>query len=335
MRRFMPDPDPNAADNAAPGPWLSIVGIGEDGLTGLSPLARRLIEKAEVVFGGARHLTLAAEAIRGEARPWPTPFSIEEVLANRGRDVCVLASGDPYLYGVGPLFSAALPVGEILSLPAPSAFSLAASRLGWPLADTVQVSLHGRDIELIRPHLQPGTPLLVLTSDGEAPAAIARLVTEAGFGPSQVAVLEALGGPRERIRSTSAAAFDLDDILQLNTLAILVAPGDDARVLPVTPGLPDDFFAHDGQITKRAVRAMTLSALAPRRGELLWDVGAGSGSIGIEWMLADRSLRAVAIEADLERAERAAGRPLPGRQRASRSRARSRSIERRVVSSSC
>ncbi len=302
----MPEPDPNAADNAAPGRWLSIVGIGEDGLDGLTPAARRLVEGAEIVFGGQRHLALAAPAIRGEARPWPSPFDISAVLDHRGRRVCVLASGDPFHYGVGSLLAEAIPADEIVAIPAPSAFSLAAARLGWPLAETAMVSLHGRAIDRIVPHLQPGASILALTSDGEAPATIAAFLTEAGFGPSRIVVLEALGGPRERIRSTTAAGFDLDEIDPLNVLAITVAAGPGARVMPLVPGVADDTFEHDGQITKRPVRALTLSALAPRRGELLWDIGAGSGSIAIEWMLADRSLRAVAVEADETRAERVA-----------------------------
>ena len=302
----MADPDPNAADNAAPGRWLAIVGIGEDGLEGLNPTAIRLIEAAEVVFGGRRHLALAASAIRGEAHPWPIPFDIDDVLVLRGQPVVVLASGDPFHYGVGPLLSQAIPSDEMVVIPAPSSFSLAAARLGWPLAETVQISLHGRPIDLIRPHLQPGAAILALTSDGEAPAAIAALLSEAGFGPSRIAVLEALGGPDEQIRSASAEAFDLTDIDPLNTLAILVVPGPGARIVPLVPGLPDAMYAHDGQITKQPIRAMTLAALSPRRGERLWDIGAGSGSIAIEWMLADRSLRAIAIEADAERAERIA-----------------------------
>jgi len=285
---------------------LAILGIGEDGLEGLAPAARRILEGAEVVFGGRRHLALAAPAVTGRAIPWPSPFDIGDVLAHRGRAVCVLASGDPFQHGVGALLSRAVPIAEMIALPAPSAFSLAASRLGWPLAETVLVSLHGRGIDLIRPHLHPGAAILALTSDEQAPAAIAALITEAGFGPSSVTVLEALGGPGERRRTTTAESFDLTGIHPLNTLAIVVAPGPAARIMPMVPGLPDALYEHDGQITKRAIRAMTLSALAPRRGELLWDVGAGAGSIGIEWMLADRSLRAVAIEADAGRAARIA-----------------------------
>ncbi|HET7718309.1 MAG TPA: precorrin-6y C5,15-methyltransferase (decarboxylating) subunit CbiE [Bauldia sp.] len=304
----MSAPDPIDTDNAAPHRWLAIVGIGEDGIDGLTPAARRLVESAEIVFGGKRHLALAAPLVRGAVRSWPSPFdgAVDEVLAHRGRAVCVLATGDPFHYGVGPLLAKAVPLREIVALPAPSAFSLAAARLGWPLADTVLLSLHGRAPDLIRPHLHPGTQILALTSDGEAPAAVARLLADAGFGPSRIVVMEALGGARERVRTTSAARFDLSGIDALNTIAIEVAAGPAARIIPLVPGLPDALFEHDGQITKREIRAITLSSLAPRRGELLWDVGAGAGSVAIEWMLAGRSLRAVAVESEPARAARIA-----------------------------
>jgi precorrin-6Y C5,15-methyltransferase (decarboxylating) len=188
--------------------------------------------------------------------------------------------------------------------PHPSAFSLAASRLGWPLQDVATVSLHGRPLDLIRPHLQPGARILTLTSDEHGPAALARLLTEAGFGISIISVLEALGGPRETIRSQVAMNFGLADVDPLNVCAVSVVALPGARVLQLAPGLDDSLFEHDGQITKRDIRALTLSALAPRHGELLWDIGAGSGSVGIEWMLADPSLRTIAIEADAERATR-------------------------------
>jgi precorrin-6Y C5,15-methyltransferase (decarboxylating) len=304
----MASPEPILADHAAPRRWLAIVGIGEDGVEGLAPAARRLIESADIVFGGRRHLALAAPLIHGTARAWPSPFdtAVAAVLAERGRAVCVLASGDPFHYGVGPPLARAVARDEMVAVPAPSAFSLAAARLGWAIADTVLLSLHGRSLDRVRPHLHPGARLLALTADGETPAALARLITEAGFGKSRLTVLEALGGPRERVRMAEAGRFDLAGIDPLNTVAIEVVGGVDARVIPCTPGLPDAFFEHDGQITKREIRAITLSALAPCRGELLWDVGAGAGSVAIEWLLADRSLRAVAVEADPERAKRIA-----------------------------
>jgi len=295
-----------ARETAAPSRWLSIVGIGEDGIEGLTPIARGLIQAAEIVFGGGRHLALAAPLIRGDTRPWQNPFerSIDDVLAQRGRDVCVLASGDPFVHGVGSVLLRHIDPRETVAVPAPSTFSLAAARLGWALPETTQLSLHARSLDLIRPHLQPGARVLALTSDGEGPVALARLLSEIGFGNSRLTALEALGGPRERVRATTAADFDLGDVGPLNAVAIEVEASPGARVLARAPGLPDALFEHDGQITKREIRAITLAALSPRRGELLWDVGAGAGSVAIEWMLADPSLRAIAIEARSDRASR-------------------------------
>ena len=269
-------------------------------------MARGLIAAADIVIGGRRHLGLAAPLIRGAARPWPSPFdgAAEEVLHHRGRQVCVVASGDPFQYGVGALLTRHIDAREMIVIPAPSAFSLAAARLGWSLPQTVLISLHGRTLDLVRPHLQPHARILALTSDGDAPAALARLLTLTGFGASRLTVLEALGGPRERVRGATAAAFEFGEVGPLNTLAIEVEAAPDARVLALTPGLPDDLFEHDGQITKREIRAVTLSSLAPRRGELLWDIGAGSGSVAIEWLLADPLMRAIAIERRADRAAR-------------------------------
>lgn len=286
--------------------WLSIVGIGEDGLAGLGSAAKDAIANAEIVFGGTRHLELAAPIIKGELQPWLSPFSasVEAVIAARGRKVCVLASGDPFNFGVGATLARHIDASQMVVYPHPSAFSLAAARLGWPLQDVVTLSLHGRPLDLIRPHLHTGARILALTSDEHGPAALAALLTEAGFGISIITVLEALGGPREQMRSHVAMHFGIAGIDPLNVCAISVVALPGARVLPLTPGLDDALFEHDGQITKREVRALTLSALAPRRGETLWDIGAGSGSIAIEWMLADPSLRAIAIEAEPERAAR-------------------------------
>jgi len=298
--------DSLARETAAPRRWLSIVGIGEDGVEGLTPIARSLVQAAEMVFGGQRHLVLAAPLIRGVARPWRSPFerAVEEVLAQRGRQVCVLASGDPFVYGVGSVLLRHVDPRETVTVPALSTFSLAAARLGWALPETPQLSLHGRALDLVRPHLQPGARVLALTSDGEGPAALARLLADTGFGTSRMTVLEALGGPRERLRATTAAGFGLVDVGPLNIVAIEVEASPGARVLARTSGLSDELFEHDGQITKREIRAMTLAALSPRRGELLWDVGAGAGSVAIEWMLADPSMRAIAIEARSDRVAR-------------------------------
>lgn len=286
--------------------WLCIVGIGEDGVDGLGEAAKGAIVNADYVFGGARHLELAAPLLLGETRPWLTPFSqsIDAILALRGKAVCVLASGDPMHFGIGATLSRQIKTDEIVVYPHPSSFSLAAARLGWPLQDVLALSLHGRPLDLIRPYLHAGARILALTSDEHGPAAIAQLLTDTGFGLSIVTVLEALGGPDETMRSHVAMSFGLTGINPLNVCAISVVALPNARILPLTPGLDDSLFEHDGQITKREIRALTLSALAPRRGEVLWDIGSGSGSVAIEWMLADPSLRAIAIEPNPERATR-------------------------------
>ncbi|MFK0331757.1 precorrin-6y C5,15-methyltransferase (decarboxylating) subunit CbiE [Rhizobium sp. NPDC090275] len=295
--------------SSAPGqPWLTIIGIGEDGPAGLGDEAKRLVAAASVVFGGLRHHALMAGLIEGECLAWESPFerSVGAITARRGSPVVVLASGDPFLYGVGATLSRSVDATEMRTIPAPSSFSLAASRLGWPLQEIASVSLHGRSIDLIRPHLHHGRRIIALTSDQETPMQLAALLAANGFGRSRLHVLEALGGARERVRACQADAFDLEDIDPLNVCAIDVVAGEGARVLAFAPGLDDALFEHDGQITKREVRALTLSTLAPRHGELLWDIGAGSGSIGIEWMLCDPSLRAIAIEQSSERALRIA-----------------------------
>jgi precorrin-6Y C5,15-methyltransferase (decarboxylating) len=302
----MPLADPVSLESAPLRRWLSIVGIGEDGIDGLTPVARGLISDAKIVFGGKRHLTRANKLIRGKKQEWPSPFdgAVDAVLAQRTTQVCVLASGDPFFYGVGALLARHVKPAEMVAVPAPSAFSLAAARLGWAMQDVTPVSLHGRPIDLVRPHLQPGQRVLALMPDAAGPAALAKLLTEAGCGASTLTVLEALGGPHDRVRTTTAAAFGLDDVNALNVVAIEVQAAAGARVIPRAAGLPDAMFEHDGQITKREIRALTLSALAPRRGELLWDIGAASGSVAIEWMLADPSLRAIAIERRPDRAAR-------------------------------
>ncbi len=286
--------------------WLTLIGIGEDGPAGVGDEAKRQIADAPLVFGGVRHIELMRSLITGETHQWLSPFekSVEAVLARRGKPTVVLASGDPFFYGVGATLSRHIPAAEMTVIPAPSSFSLAASRLGWPLQETTVLSLHGRSIDLIRPHLHSGRKILALTSDGKGPAELAALLRSSGFGPSELTVLEALGGPNEKVSRETAASFSLSGINDLNICGVEVKAEAGARILPLSAGLADELFEHDGQITKREIRAMTLSALAPRYGELLWDIGAGSGSIGIEWMLADPSLRVIAIEASVERAAR-------------------------------
>lgn len=287
-------------------PWLSIIGIGEDGLAGLGTAALASLAGAEVVFGGARHLRLAGGGITGVAEAWPSPFSVAPVLALRGRRVAVLASGDPMWHGAGASLLREIPAHEARVFPHASAASLAAARLGWPLAEVATLSLHGRDIALLRPYLHPGARLILLTSGAEAPAAIAALLAGLGFGESRLTLLEALGGAEERQRNARASGFALDAPHPLNTLAVEVVATPEATWLPRAPGLPDALFQHDGQLTKREARALALSALRPFPGGLLWDVGAGAGSIGIEWMLAHPACRAIGIEARADRAARAA-----------------------------
>lgn len=286
--------------------WLTLIGLGEDGPAGLSDEARQRVAAAPIVYGGARHLELVAPLITGEAHSWLSPLdrSIEHLLARRGQPVVVLTSGDPFWFGIGATLSRFVPAAEMQVMPSPSAFSLAAARLGWPLQEATVLSLHGRPIDLIRPHLHPGRKIIALTSDAESPGQIAALLTSLGFGKSKLTLLEAMGGPRERMTIHQAAGFTAEAVDMLNVLAIEVAPSAAARIIPLTSGLDDALFSHDGQMTKREIRAVTLSALAPRHGDLLWDIGAGSGSISIEWLLADPSLRAIAVEAVPQRAER-------------------------------
>jgi precorrin-6Y C5,15-methyltransferase (decarboxylating) len=288
--------------------WLSIIGIGEDGVGGLSPTAQSLIASAELVVGGKRHLDLADGLIRGRRLAWPSPIAnaLPEIERHRGRPVVVLASGDPFHFGVGTTLVGSIAAGEMLCLPQPSAFSLAAARLGWSLQDVATLSLHGRALEGIVRHLQPGARILALAWDGETASRLAQLLVDRGMGRSKLVVLENMGGPRERVRATTAAAFDLAGVAALNTLAVEIVAAADAPVLSLAPGLADELFEHDGQLTKRDIRAITLSALAPRQGELLWDVGLGAGSIAIEWLLRHPSLKAIGFEERRDRAERAA-----------------------------
>ena len=287
--------------------WLSIVGIGQDGAVGLSPLAKSLVSSAELVVGGARHLELAAQLIKGERLPWPSPLhnAFPEILARRGRPVVVLASGDPFNFGVGKQIASLVSADELVSVPQPSSFSLASNRLGWALQDAATIALHGRALENLIRYLQPGARILALSWDGSTPAKAAKLLSERGFGGSSIAVLEDLGGPKERVTHHRADGFELTGVSPLNVIAIEVAAGPKSRVIGLSPGLDDDFFESDGQLTKREVRAVTLAALAPRQGELLWDIGLGAGSVAIEWLLRHPSLKAIGVEEREDRAARA------------------------------
>ncbi len=271
-------------------------------------MARRLIDSAELVVGGARHLELANELIRGRRLVWPNPIgnAFPEIEIYRGRPVAVLASGDPFHFGVGKQIAAFVPADEFVCLPQPSAFSLAAARMGWPLQDISLVTLHGRALNGIIRHLQPDARILALSWDGATPRKLAELLTTRHMGQTRMTVLEAMGGARERVRHATASNFKIEEIQPLNTIAIEVVAEPDAAIVALTPGLDDDLFEHDGQLTKREVRAVTLSSLQPLRGQLLWDIGLGAGSVAIEWLLQHPSLRAIGIEANADRAGRAA-----------------------------
>lgn len=278
--------------------WLTVVGIGEDGYAGLGKAARRALLAAECIVGAPRQLDLLPPCIRAPHEAWPSPFSLEPVLQRRGTPTCVLASGDPMLYGVGASLARQVGEGEMLVLPAPSSYSLAAARLGWPLQDITLLSVVARPLPAVARHLHDGQRLMILCNDGNSPTAIAALLRERGFGASRLSVLEHLGGPLERRIDGLATDWNIDQVAALNLLAVECRTDAGVQALPLTVGLPDDAYRHDGQLTKRDVRAITLARLAPRPGELLWDVGAGCGSIGIEWLRSHPSCRAIAIEAN-------------------------------------
>ncbi|QGU32507.1 precorrin-6y C5,15-methyltransferase (decarboxylating) subunit CbiE [Thermochromatium tepidum ATCC 43061] len=284
-------------------PWLTIVGLGEDGLAGLGEPARRAIAEARLLFGGARHLALIPERPGQERHPWPTPFDLayDQLLTRRGQPVCVLASGDPMWFGIGAQLAQRLPPEELCILPAPSSISLAAARLGWAVQDVTVIPAHGRPLARVNLHLATGARLLVLSADGATPARLAAQLTARGYGPSRLTVLERLGGSAERRIEGQAAHWDHPECDPLNLIAVECRPDPDTLPLSRRTALPDAAYEHDGQLTKRDVRAATLARLAPSPGELLWDVGAGCGSIGIEWMRADERCRAIAIESDAGR----------------------------------
>jgi precorrin-6B C5,15-methyltransferase / cobalt-precorrin-6B C5,C15-methyltransferase len=278
-------------------PWLHIAGLGPEGPT---PALRALLDAADIIIGGARHHALAPGGA-AERITWPTPFDrlTGLISGHRGRRVVVLVSGDPGWYSAGTAIAAAFP-GETIIHPAPGAFSLAAARMGWALQDCDCLTCHGRPVAGIIPALIPGAKLLILTAGAEDPGRLARLLAERGLGPSRMTVLAAMGGPDERHVSGTAADW-AGTVPDFHTLAIAVIAGPGARVLTRAPGLPDAMFAHDGTMTKQEVRAITLAALAPRRGALLWDVGCGAGSVAVEWMRAAPGAQAIGIEPRADR----------------------------------
>lgn len=285
------------------GCWLTIIGIGEDGLAGLGDTARDAIARAEIIFGGKRHLEFLDASAKAERIAWPSPFdeAFEMLEAARGKRVVVLASGDPMHYGMGASLARRFSADDMQVLPHSSSFSLAAARLGWPLQDVRCVSVHGRPLELLVPHILPGERLLVLSWDGKTPQQAAQMLCDKGFGQSRMRVLEHLGGALERRVDCVAEHFEDQNFADLNVLAIECIASPEAIVFSPVAGLPDAAFENDGQLTKRDVRAVTLSRLQPLPRQILWDVGAGCGSIGIEWMRVHASCRAIAIEADDKR----------------------------------
>ncbi|MEV4436743.1 precorrin-6y C5,15-methyltransferase (decarboxylating) subunit CbiE [Streptomyces sp. NPDC049555] len=292
----------------APAP-VTVVGIGADGWEGLAPLSQQALREAEVLIGGGRQLDLLpAGECAGERVAWPSPLrpAVPGLLAaHAGRRLCVLASGDPMFFGIGRTLAEVLGGTERLRvLPHPSSVSHACARLGWPLEETEVVSAVGRPLAALAAALHDGRRLLLLSAGAGTPAEVAHLLCERGFGPSRLTVLEQLGGESERRTDGTAEDWPHPPGDALNVVAVECRRAPGAPRFGLTPGLPDDAFAHDGQLTKRHVRAATLAALAPAPGELLWDVGGGSGSIAVEWMRAHRSCRAVSIERDPVRAGR-------------------------------
>lgn len=292
--------------------WLTVVGLGEDGPDGLGTAARQAVEQAAVVVGGARHLALLPDQPGQTRLPWPSPFSgAYPLLAGLyPQPVCVLASGDPMFYGIGATLAAGLapllPPGALTPqavrvLAAPSCVSLAAARMGWAVQDVTVIATHGRPLARLAACLHPGARLLLLADGAHTPAEVARLLCLHGFSASRITVMGYLGGPRESRVQALAADFPDQSYPDLAVIAVEPVPDPGTLPLAVTPGLPDAAYRHDGQLTKRDIRAVTLARLAPRPGELLWDVGAGSGSIGIEWMRSHPSCRAIAIESHSDR----------------------------------
>jgi len=295
---------------------VTVAGIGADGWQGLSPLTKDAIERAGVIIGGPRHLALLPAAVGGRRIPLPSPLlpGLPDMIAGHAGDagdsggaddaVVVLASGDPMFYGIGATLARLFGPSRLRVLPHPSSVSLAAARLGWPLDDVDVVSLVGRPRELLHPLLQPGRRVLALTADETAAADVRALLGARGFGGSPVTVLADLGGADELVTPAGEAAAPPHSRLAI--IAIECRPDPAAPLLPRVPGLPDGAFGEDGQLTKREIRALALAALAPVPGQLLWDVGAGSGSVGIEWMRVHPASRAIAIEPRAGRRERIA-----------------------------
>jgi precorrin-6B C5,15-methyltransferase / cobalt-precorrin-6B C5,C15-methyltransferase len=278
--------------------WLSIIGIGESGLVELSSSAKGLFDRATIIVGGHRHLAMLDPNDRRDRIVWTSPLenSIDSILQHRGTPVCVLASGDPLCYGIGVTLLRYLSNDEINIIPAPSTFSLICARLGWSSTAIETLSLCGRSPDFLAAILAPNAKLILLSAGADTPQIVADLLTQRGYGDSRMTVLEHIGGEREKSISGIARSWSKPDLAALNAIAVECVISANTTPLNRLPGLPDSAYHHDGQLTKREVRAITLAALAPMPGELLWDVGAGCGSIGIEWLRSHPSCRAIAIE---------------------------------------
>lgn len=291
-------------------PWLHIVGIGEDGMDGLLPATRAVVEAAEVIIGGDRHHRLS-DAVTAERVAWPSPFDalIDLLLGMKGRRVVVLATGDPLWFSVGARIGRSIAPTEITYHPQLSAFQLASARMGWSMADLETLTVHGRPVEQMIAFIQPHARLLILTTGAETPAQIARFLTERGFGKSPMTVLAAMGGEDEARFDGIAESWD-HTVPAFNTLAVECVAAPDAALLPRVPGLADELFQSDGTMTKQEVRAATLAKLMPMRGALLWDIGTGCGSVAVEWMRGARYARAIGIEPRADRRAMAAANAL-------------------------
>ncbi|WP_241518773.1 precorrin-6y C5,15-methyltransferase (decarboxylating) subunit CbiE [Streptomyces sp. CB03238] len=290
-------------------PPVTVVGIGADGWAGLPGASRAALRAADVVIGGERQLALVPEECAAERVAWPSPLrpAVPALLdAHTGRRIAVLASGDPMFYGIGRALAETAGPERLRVLPHPSSVSYACARLGWPLEDTETVTLVGRPPASLAAALHDGRRLLVLSAGAATPGEVAGLLRDRGFGPSRLTVLEQLGSDRERAVTGTADDWPHPPGDPLNVIAVECVRSGDALRLGAVPGLPDAAYENDGQLTKRHVRAATLAALAPAPGELLWDIGGGSGSIGIEWMRTHRTCRAITVERDPERAARIA-----------------------------
>jgi len=284
-------------------PWMTVIGVGESGETDLTPAAKALVDDAEVLVGGERHHGLVPRP-GVEQITWTKGMreTFADIALHRGKRVVVLASGDPFCFGVATTLLKFFEPDDLLVYPSPSAFSLACARLKWSLPDTACLTVHGRPVEALLLHFAPRTRFIALSRDGRSPREIAALLTEWGFGPSRITVLEHMGGDKENRLDATAATWGKKTAEDLNVVAVEVVPGPAAKPLSLVPGLPDKVFENDGQLTKREVRAATLSALQPLPGQTLWDVGAGCGSIAIEWLRAlEGRGRAVAVEQNAKR----------------------------------